>query len=244
MTIAQLASPSDLAGVDLELSVRLRWSYPLDITAEQVVFDVYGGLEATDALRTLLASNVAALEVEIPSAALAGTNFCTVVARRGDQLSLPAKLLEFAVRERSPGPAPPRAAGSASSSTPGSGLGFPFGITSTGSVFSQGGDTLLRSKVLQLLLTSPGERVNLPDYGTRLLDLVFDPNSDVLAATTQFFISRALQAYLGDEIRVGQVAITNSDSTLFVDISYTRREDAQPDQIRVGVPLPVPGGSA
>jgi uncharacterized protein len=127
---------------------------------------------------------------------------------------------------------------------PGFGLGFPFGITASGSVFAQGGDPLLRGKVLQLLLTSPGERVNLPDYGTRLLDLVFDPNSDVLAATTQFFISRALQTYLGDEIRVGEVAITNDDSTLFVNISYTRREDGRADQLRVGVPLPVPGGFA
>jgi uncharacterized protein len=241
--VTYLASPADLYGLDLgDGTVRLKWSYSADIAVEQIVFDVYGSPDSTDAFRARYAEGVAGLGVQVRIFRPTGTHYFTVVARRGYQLSLPAKLLDLTVHALSFDPAPARALSSAGSAN-GSSLGFPFGLTKTGSVFSQGGDPLLRSKVLQLLLTCPGERVNLPDYGTRLLDLVFDPNSDVLAATTQFFISRALQNYLGDEIRVGQVLISNDDSTLFVDISYTRKEDAQADQIRVGVPLPAPGGA-
>jgi phage baseplate assembly protein W len=122
------------------------------------------------------------------------------------------------------------------------GVGFPFGIAPAGGVFVQGGDALLRGRILQLLLTSPGERVNRPDFGTRLLDLVFDPNSEVLAATMEFTITRALQQEFADEIQLDAVQLTSDDNTLLVDISYVRRADLTRDQLRVGVPLP-PGAT-
>jgi uncharacterized protein len=117
------------------------------------------------------------------------------------------------------------------------GLGVPFGIDGAGHVFAQGGDALLRSKVLQLLLTSPGERVNLPDFGTRLRDLVFDPNNDVLAAATEFAVTRALQRFLGDQIHVDQVQIATRDNELHVDISYLRKSDLTTERLRIGVPI-------
>ena len=52
----------------------------------------------------------------------------------------------------------------------------------------------------------PGERVNRPDFGCGLLQLVFAPNSAELAATLQALVQGALQQWLGDLIRVEEVA--------------------------------------
>ena len=52
----------------------------------------------------------------------------------------------------------------------------------------------------QLLFTNPGERVNRPDFGSGLLQMVFAPNSPELAAALQFTTQAALQRYLGDLI--------------------------------------------
>jgi uncharacterized protein len=118
------------------------------------------------------------------------------------------------------------------------GIGVPFAIDDAGRVFLQGGDALLRSKVLQVLLTAPGERVNQPEFGTRLRDLVFDPNNDILAAATEFAVTRALQRFLGDQIDVEGVQISTLESELHVDISYVRKRDLTAERVRVGIPIP------
>ena len=45
----------------------------------------------------------------------------------------------------------------------------------------------------QALFTNPGERVNRPDFGCWLLQLVFMPNSDAHAIATEFTVESALQ---------------------------------------------------
>lgn len=234
--MAQLDSASDLSGVDRGAGdVTLTWSYPGDITVLAIVFDVFGSDDPRDVFHTRLAADVAATTVDLDGFGFAGDRYFTVVAKRGDLLSLPARILLLSVApQTAAGPTPAGGAAGALAS----GLGFPFGITSLGGVFAQGGDALLRGKILQLLLTSPGERVNLPDFGTRLMDMVFDPNSDVLAATTEFMIARALQKYMDDEIQIDKVEITTDESTLNVDIAYLKKADLRSELVRVGIPLP------
>ena len=57
-------------------------------------------------------------------------------------------------------------------------------------------DAYVGQLVEQVLFTSPGERVNLPDFGSGLLQLPFAPNSVELAAATQFAVQGALQKWL------------------------------------------------
>ena len=74
-----------------------------------------------------------------------------------------------------------------------------------------------------MLFTAPGERVNRPTFGCGLMQLVFAPNSDALAATTQFVVQGALQQWLGELIVVELVQVENDDSTLRVSIQYLIR---------------------
>ena len=74
-----------------------------------------------------------------------------------------------------------------------------------------------------MLFTAPGERVNRPEFGSGLLQLVFAPNSDELAATTQFLVQGALQQWLGDLIEVEAVQVEAEDPTLRVTVQYVVR---------------------
>jgi uncharacterized protein len=76
--------------------------------------------------------------------------------------------------------------------------------------------------VRQVLLTSPGERVNRPDFGTGILAMVFTPAGPSLAAL-QVLIQTSLARWLGTLIEVNGVSVTSEDSTVQVSVAYTLR---------------------
>jgi len=82
-------------------------------------------------------------------------------------------------------------------------------------------DAYVKELVEQVLFTSPGERVNLPDFGSGLLQLPFAPNSVEMAAATQFAVQAALQKWLGSYIKVQSVTASAQDAQLTVVVSYS-----------------------
>ncbi|MET4571045.1 GPW/gp25 family protein [Rhodanobacter soli] len=102
-------------------------------------------------------------------------------------------------------------------------MDYPFHFDPRGRTAETGDDEHVRDMIEQLLFTSPGERVNRPDFGSGLLQLVFAPNSPELAAALQFTLQAALQRWLGDVIDVGSLAVSSEDAALRVDLSYTVR---------------------
>lgn len=104
-------------------------------------------------------------------------------------------------------------------------LDFPVHVDGRGRLALTDPDDHVRDMIHQVLFTSPGERVNRPDFGCGLLQLVFLPNSEPLAIATQFTVKSALQKWLGDVIQVDEVAVTTEDSTLRVKVVYRRLLD-------------------
>ena len=100
---------------------------------------------------------------------------------------------------------------------------FPLQFDSKGRTGETNDDQHIRDMIGQVLFTAPGERVNRPDFGSGLMQLVFEPNSDELATTTQFLVQGALQHWLGDLIEVNEVQVNNEDSKLLVTVVYTVR---------------------
>jgi Bacteriophage baseplate protein W len=101
-------------------------------------------------------------------------------------------------------------------------LDFPYRIDGRGrTAEAENEDAHLRDLIDQVLFTSPGERVNRPDFGCGLLQLVFSPNSVELAATLQMLVQGALQQWLGDLIHVDEVLADSSDATLSIQVRYT-----------------------
>jgi hypothetical protein len=85
----------------------------------------------------------------------------------------------------------------------------------------------IRDLIEQVLFTSPGERVNRPTFGSGVLQLIFAPNGDALAAATQMTVQGALQQWLGELIQVEAVEVQSEDSSLQVQVQYTVRRTQQ-----------------
>ena len=104
---------------------------------------------------------------------------------------------------------------------------FPYHFDSLGRTAVTGENDHIRDLIEQVLFTSPGERVNRPSFGSGLMQLVFAPNSDELAAATQFIVQGSLQQWLGDLIEVGDVRVESIDARLQVTVVYTVRRTRQ-----------------
>lgn len=82
------------------------------------------------------------------------------------------------------------------------------------------GPAHVRQLIEQLLFTQPGERVNRPEFGSGVLQLVFAAASPEVAATTEFLIRGALQQYLADRIEVRAVSVEAIEATLLIRIDF------------------------
>ena len=72
----------------------------------------------------------------------------------------------------------------------------------------------------QVLFTSPGERVNRPDFGCGVKRLVFAPNSEVAASLAQVTIFESLRRWLDPVITVNDVKVQAADAVLQIQIVY------------------------
>jgi phage baseplate assembly protein W len=100
-------------------------------------------------------------------------------------------------------------------------LSFPYRFDGRGRTATAGDERHIREMIEQVLFTTPGERVNRPDFGSGLLQLTFAPNSDELAGATQFMVQSALQQWLGELITIGGVEVLAEEAALHVTVRYT-----------------------
>lgn len=98
---------------------------------------------------------------------------------------------------------------------------YPYGFDGSGHTAQIDPPRHILDMIEQILLTSPGERVNRPTFGCGVNQLVFAPESDALAAAQRQIIQAALQQWLSDLIKVNAVDVTAQDSTLLITITYT-----------------------
>lgn len=99
-------------------------------------------------------------------------------------------------------------------------LAYPFNLDTTGHTAQADPLRHIADMIEQILFTSPGERVNRPTFGSGTAQLVFAPNSDVLAAAQQNVIQASLQMWLADLIRVQSVNVVANDATLQITVIY------------------------
>jgi uncharacterized protein len=99
-------------------------------------------------------------------------------------------------------------------------IDYPFHFSALGRTAATGYDDHIRDLIEQLLFTDPGERVNRPDFGSGVRQLVFAPNSPELAAALQYTVQAALQRWLSDVIQVLDLEVACEDSTLRIKIQY------------------------
>ncbi len=102
-------------------------------------------------------------------------------------------------------------------------IDYPYHFDDRGRTAQAGDDDHIRDLIEQVLFTTPGERVNRPTFGSGLMQLVFAPNSDALAAATQLSVQSSLQQWLGHLIQLEAVSVENEDASLYVTVQYMIR---------------------
>src|SRR5437867_8238581 len=111
---------------------------------------------------------------------------------------------------------------------------FPFRIDATSHQAAQTGyEAHVEQMIRQVLLTSPGERANLPEFGCGLRQLIFAPHSEALDATTKMLVTTALERWLAGQIEVRDVTVTPLAETpdpaqILIRIEYVLIETQTP----------------
>jgi phage baseplate assembly protein W len=117
-------------------------------------------------------------------------------------------------------------------------LDFPFAIDARGRTAVTDSDDHLRDLIRLVLFTTPGERVNRPEFGCGVKQLVFAPNSDALAAATEQLVHGALIRWLDPVISVEQVHVEANDASLEITVVYARRDTGEKREEVFRQPIP------
>jgi uncharacterized protein len=118
---------------------------------------------------------------------------------------------------------------------------FPFRIDSaSGQAAQTNYEAHVAQMIRQILLTMPGERVNLPEFGCGLRQLIFAPHSEALDATTKIIVQQALDRWLAGQIQVKEVKViplqdSPDAAQLLIQIDYLLIETLSNKQIAVQV---------
>lgn len=110
-------------------------------------------------------------------------------------------------------------------STPFTSLRHPFSIDASRGRLARESDfnQHIRQLVMQLLMTSPGERINRPDFGCGIRRLLFAPGGEVSAVLARTIIHQSLTRWLSNAITVFEVSVTPVESSLEIRVGYVVR---------------------
>ncbi len=100
-------------------------------------------------------------------------------------------------------------------------IGFPYRVDPRMRTAEASEEDHIKDLIEQILFTNPGERVNRPDFGAGLDQLVFGPAGAAMVTTVQTLAQGALQQWLSDRVRVDGVEVTADGPLLRVTVQYT-----------------------
>ncbi len=115
---------------------------------------------------------------------------------------------------------------------------YPIRIDATsGQAARSGYAEHVEQMIRQVLLTAPGERADLPEFGCGIRQLLFAPHSEALDSTTQLIVQQALNRWLAGQIEVKKVVVTpaadGDTSQLLIRVEYVLIETRSGRQIEV-----------
>ncbi|MDX6720783.1 MAG: uncharacterized protein QOJ63_3037 [Solirubrobacteraceae bacterium] len=99
------------------------------------------------------------------------------------------------------------------------------------------GDRHLRDKILAVLFTAPGERVNMPRFGVGLNRTTFEGLDELTIAAVEYRIAEGMRRELADEALIDAVDVEADPSAgqLVISISYRRRSDRRPRNLEIAL---------
>ncbi len=90
-----------------------------------------------------------------------------------------------------------------------------------------------KSKLINLLITSPGERLNQPNFGIGMKNRLFEQQTPIAAEDLRNIINPQVQIYI-PEIEIKNIAIKDGGlqgHKLFVTVNYSMVNDESEDSV-------------
>lgn len=117
-------------------------------------------------------------------------------------------------------------------------IDFPFHFDRWGHTATTSYENHIRDLIEQLLFTTPGERVNRPEFGCGILSFIFSPNSPELAAALQMTIAAAIERWLGDLIDLNGLEVKSEDASLFITVQYEVQSTGEEEIVTFSTRIP------
>lgn len=105
-------------------------------------------------------------------------------------------------------------------------FGFPYRIGSDGLTAGASAEDHVKQLIEQVLFTRRGERVNRPDFGAGIPELIFSANAPEMAAAAQHMVQAALQQWLSGLIEIHGVDTASEESLLTITVRYRLLEES------------------
>lgn len=102
-------------------------------------------------------------------------------------------------------------------------VAFPLAFDARGRSAAVSDEDYVRMLIGQLLLTSPGERVMRPDFGSGLRQLLFGGTDPAIAVAVELGLQGALNQWMGDLIDAQRIEVVAEHATLRITVSYLLR---------------------
>ena len=91
----------------------------------------------------------------------------------------------------------------------------------------------VKNLMMQVLLTNPGERINRPDFGCGIKQMIFAPNSQITADLAKITILQALDEWLGSVIDTNEVVNLIDDEAALLEIKQKAAAKLTPEERKV-----------
>lgn len=136
------------------------------------------------------------------------------------------------------------------------GTPYPIVKTPNGMLHHQSGLNSVKADMLALLLTNPGERVMLPEYGTPLRELFFEPNDPMVVDRAREMIIKSIDLWdprvtvknievsssINEDDLHEEDDLTNKEHILNIKIEFVDPDNIQEVQ-KLKLALPLSGGN-
>jgi len=112
-------------------------------------------------------------------------------------------------------------------------LAFPFRVGADGRTVNAASlDEHVKQEVIQLLLTNPGERAFVPEFGGGARRLVFEGITDTTESMTKAMVSQAISRWLSERVTLESLEVSTKDTTITIDIAYRIADTADQRTLR------------
>lgn len=106
----------------------------------------------------------------------------------------------------------------------GTGVGFPFRVNKNGEIFASSFEDSIEESIKIVLSTKPGERLMRPDFGCRIHELMFAPNTTDTHNLAIYFVTESLKRW-ENRILIKEVTVhKTSDTAIDININYQIRD--------------------